>query len=311
MIKKGFFVMAVLKRFRETSPRQFHQYILDLTSMIDHDVNKMSLELRKYVYPDVAEKLSKLNSLAYQYNNVYVNKTTKSNLIKKNILIIKMNDTAIELHRALLSFILYTPKISKFRVFAYSDMINNIIFCNEHNYYRGDDVTDAMYNRIDEYENYLIELSKEISENNNHRFERCYHFSRKEFHTAEYLKATKALSDYTMKKVKRLSDTNRLTYGMNLKRLSSDIMYYCGKANSIFPETYEEYRQRLKYLQIAKSLVDEYDRALYDFINIFDLSGDVITVWTNKYMDVAKLVRSIIKSDKRRFSNLPKKKDLE
>lgn len=303
--------MAVLKRFRQISLRQFHQYILDLSSMIDHDVNKMSLELRKCVYPDVAEKLSKLNNLAYQFNNVYANKTTKSNLIKKNVLIIKMNSAALELHRALLPFIIYTPKISKFRVTAYSDIINNIIFCNEHNYYRGDDVTDAMYNRVEEYENYLIELSKEISENSKYKFERCFHFSRKEFHTAEYLKATKALSDYTLKKVKRLSDTNRLTYGMNLKRLSSDIMYYCGKANSIFPETYEEYRQRLKYLQMAKTLTDEYDRALYDFINIFDLEGDVIATWTNKYMNVAKLIRAIIKSDKRRFANLPKKKDLE
>ena len=179
--------MAVLKRFRQISLRQFHQYILDLSSMIDHDVNKMSLELRKCVHPDVAEKLSKLNNLAYQFNNVYVNKTTKSNLIKKNILIIKMNSVALELHRALLPFIIYTPKISKFRVTAYSDIINNIIFCNEHNYYRGDDVTDAMYNRVEEYENYLIELSKEISENSKYKFERCYHFSRKEFHTAEYL----------------------------------------------------------------------------------------------------------------------------
>lgn len=303
--------MAVLKRFREVSPRQFHQYIFDLSSMIDHDVNKMSLELRKCVYPNVAEKLSKLNNLAYQFNNVYVNKTTKSNLIKKNILIIKMNSAALELHRALLPFILYTPKISKFRVSAYSDIINNIISCNEHNYYRGDEVTDAMYNRIDEYDNYLIELSKEIAADSKYRFERCYHFSKKDFHAAEYLKATKALSDYTLKKVKRLSDTNRLTYGMNLKRLSSDIMYYCGKANSIFPETYEEYRQRLKCLQIAKSLIDEYDRALYDFINIFDLDGDVIAVWTNKYMDVAKLIRAIIKSDKKRFGNLQKKKELE
>ncbi len=303
--------MAVLKRFRQISPRQFHQYILDLSSMIDHDVNKMSLELRKCVYPDVAEKLSELNNFAYRFNNIYVNKTTKSNLIRRNILIIKMNATAIELHRALLPFIIFTPKTSKFRVSAYTDLINNIIFCNEHNYYRGDEVTDAMYNRIDEYENYLIELSKEIAADSKYRFERCYHFSKKEFHTAEYLKATKALSDYTLKKIKRLSDTNRLTYGMNLKRLSSDIMYYCGKANSIFPETYEEYRQRLKYMQTAKSLIDEYDRALFDFINIFDLSKDVITVWTNKYMDVAKLIRAIMKSDKKRFGNLPKKKDLE
>lgn len=85
-----------------------------------------------------------------------------------------------------------------------------------------------------------------------------------------------------------------------------DEAFYClMKANSYIPQTKEEYEERTKYIETSLLKLNEIQRPMLLYFNTMKYSNRVQMEWSEMLNLEIKLIKGLLKSDKKRFSKLP------
>lgn len=282
--------------------------MFEIFQLIDIDTLRINNDRIPYVCTDVTTIVHELMELSYEYEANLAHTPEKT--ARRNLIITRMNLLLAGLWRYCIPFLNNAKGAKQNRFDMYMNFINYQILLNERNFRRDETVTDEVYESIRDYGEEIIALTKAIHKDPEYKYDRVPRYVKANNSKAEFLRRAYELNRYTMSQIHGVSVAYRELCTEELFSLSSDILYYCYRANYIFPLCKEEYEERTEYLKQAETSCKYFEKVLFHYFVLANIPRDTQNKWGGKYDDCHRLINGLMKSDRNRFGKLKPKAEI-
>ena len=120
----------------------------------------------------------------------------------------------------------------------------------------------------------------------------------------ECMKAASTLHKIIYSKMISIPTTPRNTKGSYLMDMADEMLYRISEGNRNIPKTKDEYEEREKNFSRALNCLKSMESPLMAVFNIMNYSDETMEQIAGLVTETAKLLRGIMDSDEKRFSNL-------
>lgn len=120
----------------------------------------------------------------------------------------------------------------------------------------------------------------------------------------ECMKSISDLHKMIYSKTISLPSVPRSTKGSFLMGMADEALYRISEGNRIYPKTKEEYEKRKKNFSRALNCLKSMESPLMAVFNLMNYSDETMEEIARLVTETAKLLRGIMESDEKRFSNL-------
>jgi len=123
---------------------------------------------------------------------------------------------------------------------------------------------------------------------------------------------------YKFKALYKMCELHRYTHGKAVRAINSlengntplvieliNEAFYSVMTANFYPQTKEEYLDRAKRIERALQCLNEIQRPMLSYFNTMKYSNRVMKEWSDLLKTEIRLLKGLLKSDKKRFSKLP------
>lgn len=141
--------------------------------------------------------------------------------------------------------------------------------------------------------------------------ERVRLYDRSKIKGVKYLEKLEDLAEFTYTKSTNMKVSYNLAFKLPLQTHVVRAFRMCYESNLIMMNTIENIDKRKQMLNDALSYLTEYEKVLWNLFSFCQLSNQVMEIWSGKYTEVIKLIKSIISYCNKERKKLVEKKEQE